>query len=155
MSSSLSPRQPEPPAADSGLIFETRQPVPVVVVKRRRVAGLSPADEAEAAASAAEASSARNPKVFRVKAASAPVPTPLPAAAVPQADAPSPQRRRRDPLRAPVLLRHEVMAPPPPEPAVQPRSAGADYRSVCEAIERVRRELDRAGQARRIRLSLP
>lgn len=155
MSSSLSPRQPEVPAADPGLIFESRQPVPIVVVKRRRLAGLSPAGESEAEASAAEAPSSRSPKVFRVEAAPAPEPAPPPAAAGPQPDAPSPQRRRRDPLRAPVLLRHEVMALPPAEPEVQPQSASADYRSVCEAIERVRRELDRVGLARRIRLSLP
>jgi hypothetical protein len=148
MSSSFLPRQPDFVPADNGLIFEARQPVPTVVVKRRRLTGFAPSTEAAQKASASEAPSQRDPKVFRLEA----TPVAAPATATGPESAP-PLRRKRDPLRAPVLLRHEVMAPPSAEPG--PAPAGADYRSVCEAIERVRRELDRVGHARRIRLSLP
>ncbi len=153
MSSSLYSRQPEFPAADDGLTFESRSSAPTVVVKRRRLAGPErPAAAAVGTAGAEGSPTTRRPKVFRVDppAAERPAPVAEPAPAPPQG---APVRRKRDPLRAPVLLRHEVLAPPPPPPAAE-APAEADYRAVCAALDDLRRDIAFAQQARRFKLPL-
>lgn len=155
MSSSLFSRQHEPHAADTGLDFEPRQGLPTVIVKRSRLAGrVHPAEKDAPAARAA--GPVRDPKVFRVApapearaeaTASAPAPESTPQAAAP--------RRKRDPMRAPRLLRHEVLAPQaPPEPPAAATAAPADYRAVCEALEDLRRHLALVRQARQFKLAL-
>ncbi len=145
MSISLFSRQSEHPAADDGLHFETRQAQPTVIVKRSRLAGL--VREAEDAAHVAPSGStpARDPKVFRVAAA-----LEVQAAPTPPEEAPplAPQRRKRDPLRAPRLLRHEVIAPPPAEAPPAAAAAAVDYRAVCDALESLQRDLAQLRQAR-------
>lgn len=135
-------------------------PGPTVVVRRRRrvlpdITGTVPGTPGADAGGPA----AKTPKVFTLS-------PPNVAGELSPAEPPSltaPRRRRRNELRAPVLLRHVVFeaappapgdaAPSVPEPArdsfVPRGDARGGYEAVCAALDGVRRVLDRVDRARR------
>lgn len=175
MTNGLTRSQPQPPDDREGWSqsqFHRHEaayaflpsPGPTVVVRHRRLVLPDAAGPVLAPAGADPGGpAAKTPKVYTLSPQNAsgelPSAEPLPSTA--------PLRRRRNELRAPVLLRHVVFeaAPPAPDEAspsapepvrdrgsfMPPRDTRDGYEAVREALDAVRRVLDRADRARRFR----